>query len=144
MRLVPLDEAFLLEQRLEHRIDRVRGPERLLEPRPALPGSDHGELAGTDVGEAATVEHEWDARREERLADDESATPPDLDDDALRQRDLDPQEAAQRQSRSGGAEQEPEPEQDQRVRPEGERLDARPTVEPRDDRRQRDLLAQEE
>ena len=87
MRLVLLDEALLLEQRVEHAPNRICRPERLLEPRPAALRRDDGELAGTDVREPAAVEDQRDAGREERLADNQPAATADLDDDALRQSD---------------------------------------------------------
>src|SRR4029450_13768311 len=68
--------------------------------------------------------------------------PPALADDPVGQ--LHPQEAAEREAGAGCTEQQPHRHQDQRDRPERERLDPRAAVEPRDDRGQRDLLAQEE
>ena len=62
VRLVLLDQPLLLEQGLEHAVDRVGGPERFLEPRAALARRDDRELAGPNLGEAAPVEHERHAR----------------------------------------------------------------------------------
>ena len=87
MRFVLLDETLLLEEGVEDAVDRVRRPQRLLEPcTPAL-RRDDGELARPDLGEAALVENERDAGREERLADDQPPSSSDLDDDAVRQLD---------------------------------------------------------
>jgi hypothetical protein len=77
--LVLFDETLLLEQGIQDAFDRVRRPERLLEPSASPLRRDDGELSGPDLGDAALVEHERDARREERFADDESASPADLD-----------------------------------------------------------------
>jgi hypothetical protein len=85
VRLVPLGQAFVLEQRVEDSLDRVRGAERLLEPCAALARRDDGQLARPDVGEPAAIKDERNARRKERLADDEAAAPADLDDQAVRQ-----------------------------------------------------------
>ena len=85
MRFVLLDEALLLEEGVEDAVDRVRRAQGLLEPcAPAL-WRDDGQLSRTDVGEPALVQHERDAGREERLADDQPPPSSDLDDDAVRQ-----------------------------------------------------------
>ncbi len=84
MGLVLLDEALLLEQRVEDAVDRVGGTELLLQPRaPALRRDDDGQVSRTKLGDPALVEDERDPGREVRLADDEAAPPADLDDDPL-------------------------------------------------------------
>jgi hypothetical protein len=93
-----LDEAFLLEQRLEHALDGVGGPKRLLEARTPATRCDDRELARTNRVETAPVEDERNTGPEERLADDEAAAPADLDDKAVRQVEgLDAQESTQRE-----------------------------------------------
>jgi hypothetical protein len=86
VRLVLLDKAFLLEQRLEHALDGVSGAQRLLEPCPPRPRRNDRQLPGPNRVETAAVEDEWNPRREEGLADDEAAAAADLDDEAIRQR----------------------------------------------------------
>jgi hypothetical protein len=81
-----LDEAFLLEQRLEHALDGVGGAERLLETRPPSTRRDDRELARTNRVETAAVEDERNSGPEERLADEEAAASADLDDEAVRGR----------------------------------------------------------
>src|SRR5829696_760535 len=142
MGLVLLDQPLLLEQRIENGVDGIRGAERLLQPRSATAGRDDGELAWTDLRDALLVEDERDAGSEEGLADDETAAPTYLDDQPIRQ--LHAQEAAERQAGARCPEQQADAQQDQGVGPERDRLHARAAVEPRDDRRQSDLLAQEE
>jgi hypothetical protein len=83
VRLVLLDQRLLLEQRVEHALDRVRRPERLLQPRPAALWRDDGELAGTNVSEPTAVEDQRNAGSEERLADNQPAAAADLDDDSV-------------------------------------------------------------
>jgi hypothetical protein len=78
--------AFLLQQRLEHVLDPVGGPERLLDPRAAALRRDDRELADSETPEAALVQRDRDAGCEERFADEEASPPSDLDDDAIRQR----------------------------------------------------------
>jgi hypothetical protein len=76
----------VLEQRLEHVLDPLCGPQRLLEPSAAPARGDDGQLARPDVPESALVQRDRDAGREERLADDESPASPDFDDDSVRDR----------------------------------------------------------
>jgi len=76
----------VLEQRLQHVLDPLGRPERLLEARAASPGGDDGQVTRSDVTEPALVEWDRDAGGEERLADDESPAPSDLDDDSVARR----------------------------------------------------------
>ena len=90
-------------------------------------GPHNGQVAGAGVDEAFAVEHERHARNEVGLADDELAALLDLDDCELGQ--LDPQEASDREPRTGRAEQQAGPDEDQRVEREPERVDVAPGIE---------------
>ena len=70
------------EQGLEDVADPVGRAERALEPRAPPTRVHDGEVARAEVAEPLRLEHDRDARREVRLADDELAAPADLDDDA--------------------------------------------------------------
>jgi hypothetical protein len=83
VRLVLGPDALMLEQRLEDVLDPLGGPERLLEAGATPPGGDDRQVAWTDVAESPLVQRDRDAGSEERLADDESPAPSDLDDDAI-------------------------------------------------------------
>src|SRR5205823_903298 len=68
--------------------DRVCPPEHAVEPRASAPDSNDGEVSGPRVAEALPVDDERNARREERLADDELAARGDLDDPLLQAGEL--------------------------------------------------------
>jgi hypothetical protein len=76
----------VLEQRLQHVLDPLGRPQRLLEARAAPAGGDDGQVSRADVAESPLVQRDRDSGREERLADDESPAPSDLDDDAFGRR----------------------------------------------------------
>ena len=69
--------------RLEHGLDAVRRAEHPLDLRASASGADYGEVAHAGISEAAPVDHDRDAGNEGRVADDELASAPDLDDEQL-------------------------------------------------------------
>src|SRR5918995_2938294 len=85
VRLEVRPRTLLLEQRLEDVRQPVCGPHSLLDPGPPSPGPDDGELPGADVAQPALVQRQRHARREVRLADEETPAPSDLDDEAVGQ-----------------------------------------------------------
>ena len=83
MRLEPVSQALLDENRLEHRLDRARLPDDALNPGPATSFGGQDEIADVDFSRALPVQRDRHARREVRLTDEELAPPLDLDDDPL-------------------------------------------------------------
>jgi hypothetical protein len=71
--------TLLHEQPLQHGLDRVRGPEHALDPRPAATPADDGEVTRPRLAAAALLEQQRDTGREVRLADEQLAPPRDLD-----------------------------------------------------------------
>jgi hypothetical protein len=68
------------EQALEHDLDVLRLAELALDPRAALSGSHHDQIAGAYVATALPVDRDRDVRNEVRLADEQFAALVDLDD----------------------------------------------------------------
>jgi hypothetical protein len=76
-------ETLVLEQCLQHVLDRTGLAERALEPRAAAPRRDDREVPLPHVAEPLPVEHNRDTGREHGLADDELPASGDLDDDSV-------------------------------------------------------------
>src|SRR6266513_2166954 len=75
-----LTSAAVNQQRFEHVLDLLRGPQYALHAgSPAAPGDD-GEVAGPRLARALAVDHDRHTRREVRLADNELAPAGKLDD----------------------------------------------------------------
>jgi hypothetical protein len=81
MRLEPHACTRLDQQRLEHVLDSLRRAEQLLYACSAAPARDEGEVTGACVARSFAVDHDRNARREVRLADEQLAPPSKLDDD---------------------------------------------------------------
>jgi hypothetical protein len=110
------------EQAFEDDLDVFGVSEDTFDLRSATAGAHNDEIATSRSAEAFAIEDKRRARNEVRLADDELAALRDLDDDAIRQRRLDLEEAADREPRTGRAECEADAEEDQRVQRESERV----------------------
>src|SRR5439155_25372960 len=95
--------------------------------RASAPGPDDDEIAGAEVAAALPVDLDGNVRNEERLADELLAAPVDLDDEEVGQ--LDPEEAADGQTRPCGAEQQARANQDQGVQRERECIHVAACVE---------------
>jgi hypothetical protein len=80
VRLELLPRAGLDEQRLEHVLDPFRRPDPPPDAGAAAAGDDLDEIAGVDVVQPLRVEDDGNAGSEVRLAGEELAPPPDLDD----------------------------------------------------------------
>jgi hypothetical protein len=81
MRLERLACAALDKQRLKHVLDAIGGTDPLLELRAAAAGANDGEIAGLDVPDPFRVEHDLDAGREIRVADDQPPAAANFDDE---------------------------------------------------------------
>jgi hypothetical protein len=73
----------LLEEALEHGVDRLRRPEHTLEPSAAATRPNDRQVARPRLAEALSVEDDRDARGEERLPDHQLPALGDLDDEEV-------------------------------------------------------------
>jgi hypothetical protein len=75
MRLEPLPGPGLHQQRLEHVLDPLRRAKHALHTGTPAPAGDDCEIPRSRVAHTLAVDHDRNAGREVRLADDELATP---------------------------------------------------------------------
>ena len=134
------------EKAFEHGLDPVGRSEHSLDLRAAAARPDDGEVARTRVAKPLPVDDERDAGSEERLADDEPPSPADLDDGRATEILHVP-----RRGESGGASAPSRRRREgarlrglQRLQLEGQRVHVTAPLDVPEDRRQDDLLADQE